>query len=111
MDASPDPAENQRQAEAFGRLVHRARGVRATNSLVDVCYTVDGRLGGFANYCTRIWDIAVPALAFREAGGRFTDLDGGDIVFRLETEPFDRNYPAVGASRALHQQILAALAG
>ena len=50
MDASSDPAENQVQAAAFGRLVNRARNVRATNSLVDVCYTVDGRLGGFVNF-------------------------------------------------------------
>jgi fructose-1,6-bisphosphatase/inositol monophosphatase family enzyme len=111
MDASTDPAENQRQAAALGRLVQRSRNVRATNSLVDVCYAVDGRLGGFVNYCTRIWDIAAPALAFREAGGRFTDLDGRDIAFRLGAEPFDRNYAVVGASPALHPQILAALRG
>ena len=111
MDASSDPAENQVQAAAFGRLVNRARNVRATNSLVDVCYTVDGRLGGFVNYCTKIWDIAAPALAFREAGGRFTDLDGRDVVFRLDAEPFDRNYAVVGASPSLHPQILAALRG
>jgi myo-inositol-1(or 4)-monophosphatase len=111
MDASPDPGENQRQAMALGRLVHRARNVRATNSLVDVCFTVDGRLGGFVNYATKIWDIAAPALAFREAGGRFTDLDGCDVVFRLDAEPFDRNYAVVGASPALHPQIIAALRG
>jgi myo-inositol-1(or 4)-monophosphatase len=111
MDASSDPAENQRQAAALGRLVNHARNVRATNSLVDVCYTVDGRLGGFVNYCTKIWDIAVPALAFREAGGVFTDLDGRDVVFRPDAEPFDRNYAVVGASPALHPQILAALHG
>lgn len=111
MDASSDPAENHRQAAALGRLVNRARNVRATNSLVDVCYTVDGRLGGFVNYCTKIWDIAAPALAFREAGGRFTDLDGRDVVFRLNAESFDRNYAVVGASQALHPQILAVLRG
>jgi len=111
MDASSDPAENQVQAAAFGRLVNRARNVRATNSLVDVCYTVDGRLGGFVNYCTKIWDIAAPALAFREAGGRLTDLDGLDVAFRLDAEPFDRNYAVVGAGPALHPQILAALRG
>jgi len=111
MDASSDPAENARQASALGRLVNRSRNVRATNSLVDVCYTVDGRLGGFVNYRTKIWDIAAPALAIREAGGRFTDLDGRDLVFRLDAEPFDRNYAVVGASPALHSKILAALRG
>jgi myo-inositol-1(or 4)-monophosphatase len=109
MDASSDPAENVAQALALGRLVNRARNVRATNSLVDVCCTVDGRLGGFVNYCTKIWDIAAPALAIREAGGRLTDLEGRDVVFRLDAEPFDRNYAVVGASPALHSQILAAL--
>lgn len=111
MDASSDPAENQDQAAALGRLVSRCRNVRATNSLVDVCYTVDGRLGGYVNYRTKIWDIAAPALALREAGGRFTDLDGRDIVFRLDAEPFDRNYAVVGANATLHPQVLAALKG
>jgi myo-inositol-1(or 4)-monophosphatase len=111
MDASADAAENQDQAAALGRLVTRSRNVRATNSLVDMCFTVDGRLGGFVNYRTKIWDIAAPALAVREAGGRFTDLDGQDIVFRLDAEPFDRNYAVVGASAALHPQILQALHG
>jgi myo-inositol-1(or 4)-monophosphatase len=111
MDATSDPGENARQGAALGRLVNRSRNVRATNSLVDVCYTVDGRLGGFVNYCTKIWDIAAPALAFREAGGRFTDLDGRDIVFRLDAEPFDRTYAVVGGSAALHPQIHAALRG
>lgn len=111
MDASSAPGENQRQAAAMGRLVNQARNVRGTNSLVDVCFTVDGRLGGFVNYCTKIWDIAVPALAFREAGGRFTDLEGNDIAFRLDAEPFDRNYAVVGAGEGLHPQILAALRG
>jgi hypothetical protein len=86
MDASSDPAENQAQAVAFGRLVHRARNVRATNSLVDVCYTVDGRLGGFVNYCTKIWDIAAPALA--HDGRPIHRLDDRDLVARLDAEPF-----------------------
>jgi fructose-1,6-bisphosphatase/inositol monophosphatase family enzyme len=87
MDATSDPGENARQGAELGRL------------------------GGFVNYCTKIWDIAAPALAIREAGGRFTDLDGRDIVFRLDAEPFDRNYAVVGASATLHPQILAALRG
>jgi len=38
-------------------------------------------------------------------------LDGRDVVFRLDAEPFDRNYAVVGASPSLHPQILAALRG
>jgi myo-inositol-1(or 4)-monophosphatase len=111
MDASTDAAATQNAATMLAQLVNRSRNVRATNSLLDCCYTIDGRLGGWVNLATRIWDIAAPHLMLQEAGGVLTDVAGAPIEFRLETEPFDRNYPVVGASRLLHPQILAAIGG
>lgn len=109
LDASSDEAATLEGARMLARLVTRSRNVRTTNSLVDCCYTVDGRLGAWVNLATRIWDIAAPRLLLQEAGGLLTDLEGAPIAFRLDSEPFDRNYPVVGASRALHPQVLAAL--
>jgi myo-inositol-1(or 4)-monophosphatase len=109
LDASTDDAATLQAAGRLARLVNRSRNVRATNSLLDCCYTVDGRLGGWVNLATRIWDIAALRLMLQEAGGLLTDVAGDPICFRLESEPFDRNYPVVGASLALHPQVLAAI--
>ena len=95
------------QVELLHRVVNGVRNVRATNCLLDFCYTLEGRLGGCINLNTKIWDIAPLALMLPEAGGRLTDLQGSEIAFRLESEPFDRNYAVLGASAALHPQLLA----
>ena len=111
MDASAQPGQTRREAAMMGRLINAARNVRATNSLIDFCYTIDGRLGGAVNHATRIWDIAALTLLIREAGGRMTDLAGRDVELILDDQVCSRNYPVVGTSPILLPQILAALHG
>ena len=80
----PAPGRRKRQAmELLLRVSGVVRNTRATNSLVDFCYTVDGRLGGCINLKTKIWDIVPVALILPEAGGKFTDVAGTHIVFDL----------------------------
>jgi myo-inositol-1(or 4)-monophosphatase len=107
IDAYAGASENRKQVELLHRVLNGVRNVRATNCLVDFCYTLEGRLGGCLNLNTKIWDIAPLALMLPEAGGRLTDLQGSEIVFRLDAEPFDRNYTILGASPTLHPQLLA----
>lgn len=109
LDASADPAETRRQTDLLARLIGRVRNVRATNSLVDFCYTLDGRLGAFINHATRIWDIAGAILMFEEAGGRLTDLEGRPIRFDLDSSVLTRNYAVLGASPVLRTQLLEVL--
>lgn len=109
MDASADSAQVQREAAMAGRLVSAARNVRCTNCLLDFCYTIDGRLGGAVNHCTRIWDIVALTLLLREADGRMTDLHGEDVRFVLDEQACTRNYPVIGASPALLPRILQTL--
>ena len=72
--------------------------------------TVDGRFGGFINLKTRIWDIAPVAVILPEAGGRFTHVDGRQIVFELDERATERDYAVLGASSRVHAR-LAALTG
>lgn len=109
LDATPSSRQTRRQADWLHRVANGVRNLRATNCLLDFCYTLDGRLGGAINLNTKIWDIAPAALMFPEAGGRFTDLDGKAIEFQPETQPFDRSYAVLGASRELHPRLLALL--
>lgn len=105
MDAGADLAQTRRKADLLSWLVNRARNVRATNSLVDCCYTLEGRLGAWINHSCKIWDIAAVRLVFEEAGAIISDLRGRPIVFSLE-EDFRRCYAVMGASPKLHPQVL-----
>jgi myo-inositol-1(or 4)-monophosphatase len=105
-----DPApirRSRRSIDLLLRVSAAVRNTRATNSLVDFCYTVDGRLGGCVNLKTRIWDIAPVALILPEAGGKFSYLDGSPIAFDLGPQGVDRNYVILGGSARLHTKLVA----
>jgi myo-inositol-1(or 4)-monophosphatase len=103
FDSAPQRRTRQ-DIELLFRISRAVRNTRATNSLVDFCFTVDGRLGGCMNLKTRIWDIAPVAVILPEAGGKFTYLDGTPISFELDDKVADRNYAVLGASVRLHAQ-------
>lgn len=106
VDASADPQELKAQGETFVALASAVRNLRATNSLVDFCYTVDGRFGACINRNTRIWDIAPMHLMMREAGGQFTGLRGEAIEFQLGADAGEASYAVLGANAVLHRQLL-----
>jgi myo-inositol-1(or 4)-monophosphatase len=104
-----DPAPERRwrrSVELLFRVSAAVRNTRATNSLVDFCYTVDGRFGVCINLKTRIWDIAPVALILPQAGGRFTYLDGSPIVFDLGIRGVEQDYVILGASGKLHPRLV-----
>ncbi len=106
LDASASEREGRKQAKLLHRVATGVRNIRATNCLLDFCYTIDGRLGGCINFNTRIWDIAPASLMLPEAGGRLSDLNGKEIFFGLEAEPCTQNYMVLSASKLLHPQLI-----
>jgi myo-inositol-1(or 4)-monophosphatase len=105
LDASADAAQSRREALLLAEVARRARNIRATNSLVDFCYTADGRLGGAVNLACKIWDIAAPVLLLREAGGVVTNLAGQEPDFRLDDAAAHRTHTMLCAPPALHRQL------
>jgi myo-inositol-1(or 4)-monophosphatase len=110
FDPSFDPVRTRREVRALESIVGRVRNIRSTNSLVDFCYTIDGRMGVCVNQASRIWDIAAASLMFPEAGGVFTDTRGREISFKLDSEVTTRNYSIVGSNPVLHPRIISLLA-
>jgi myo-inositol-1(or 4)-monophosphatase len=106
MDANASDERARRQAAALGALVQKVRNVRATNSLVDFAYTIDGRLGACVNYNMMLWDIAAPRLILAEAGALATDLSGQPFRLSLGPDCCARSYGVLAASPALHPQVL-----
>jgi myo-inositol-1(or 4)-monophosphatase len=62
--------------EAFVRCTAGLR--RAGSAAVDLAYTACGRYDGFWELGLSRWDIAAGVLLVQEAGGRVSDLAGGD---------------------------------
>ena len=106
LDGGAAEAEAEKQTRLFRLLVSRARNVRLTNSLVDFCYTLEGRFGACINQNCKIWDIASACLMFPEAGGRFTDLQGREIRLELDPAKYMRSYAVVGGNGVLHEQVI-----
>jgi myo-inositol-1(or 4)-monophosphatase len=109
LDFNPDYNVTQAEGEIISRLVRNSRNLRSTNSLLDLCYTADGRLGAALNQHQKIWDIAAPWLIIKEAGGMVTGMDGKAVDFRVDDTDFDRDFATVTASPGLHGEIMGLL--
>lgn len=67
----------------FREIFRKARGIRRCGSAaLDLAYTAAGVYDGFFEFRLSPWDYAAGALLIHEAGGRVTDLDGGEEWFR-----------------------------
>lgn len=106
LDYSDEPGKTEREARLIQQVVSRIRNLRSTNSLVDFCYTADGKLGACMNQTTKIWDIAAPGLIIEEAGGTVTDLLGNPFDFRLNAYNYGRNFTIIGSNKVLHSELI-----
>lgn len=72
--------ETQRHNPAvFAAILPRVQGIRRAGSAVhDLCLTAEGVFEGFWEFNLKPWDVAAGALMVQEAGGRVTDMNGGD---------------------------------
>jgi myo-inositol-1(or 4)-monophosphatase len=68
---------------AFREVFLTGKAIRRCGAAaLDLAYTAAGVYDGFFEFRLSPWDIAAGILLVREAGGRATDLDGGEGFFR-----------------------------
>ena len=68
--------------EVFRTVFLEARAIRRCGAAaLDLAFTAAGVYDGFFEFRLSPWDIAAGILLVEEAGGRATDLDGGDSYF------------------------------
>ena len=85
---------------AFEKFVRSTSGLRRAGSAsLDLVYTACGRYDGFFEVGLKPWDLAGGAIVVTEAGGRVTDIRGGDGVLREGS--------VVAAGPRLHAAMLA----
>ena len=73
----------ERYFSSLRYLFNNTHGVRRLGSAaVDLAYVACGRFDAFFEYNLNAWDVAAGALLVQEAGGRVTDMNGGnDFLF------------------------------
>ncbi len=87
----------------FAALTDRSQGIRRSGSAaLDLAYVACGRLDAFWELTLKPWDMAAGILLVAEAGGRASDLVGGEEMMRRG------DLCASGA--ALHPQLMRAIA-
>ena len=65
--------------DVFRDVFLRARGLRRCGAAaLDLAYTACGTFDGFFEFRLSPWDIAAGAFLIEEAGGKVSDLDGGE---------------------------------
>lgn len=106
FDFSNKPEKTRKEMALLENLSQNVRNIRSTNSLVDFCFTADGRLGAALNQTTKIWDIAAPWLIISEAGGKVTDIKGAEISWNLSRNPEEKNYTILASGMGLHTPLL-----
>jgi myo-inositol-1(or 4)-monophosphatase len=79
-------------------LIQQVRNLRTTNSLIDECYTADGRLGGFLNLSMKVWDFAPWEVILREAGGVITEFMKPALITDLTEQGYARDYAVLGGA-------------
>ncbi len=86
----------------FNRMALRTQGIRrAGAAALDLCYTACGRLDGFWEVRLHPWDVAAGGLIVAAAGGKVTDIAGGDDWLR--------NASITASNGRIHAELLDAL--
>ncbi|MBN1348562.1 inositol monophosphatase [candidate division KSB1 bacterium] len=110
-DSQPNKVHTIQEMLMLAQLIPNIRNLRSLNCCIEYCYTAAGRIGGFVNMFTKIWDIAAARLILREAGGVMTDLSGEDFDFDITPKHFSKNYAITGGSKKLHLDIVELIRG
>jgi len=102
------PYDRAKRAEplcdALGNMLRTAGGVRRLGAAaLDFCLVADGRFTGYYEMALKPWDCAGGTLIVREAGGRVTDLAGGDFdIFESQA--------VVATNGLVHEELIEAAA-
>jgi myo-inositol-1(or 4)-monophosphatase len=92
----------ERYVAQFERITRAQSGIRrAGSAALDLAWVAAGKFDAFWELRLAPWDIAAGLLLVREAGGRVTDLEGGDIV--------PAHTPVVATNGHLHEWLLETL--
>lgn len=107
VGSSPPATDDEQFADLLRRLVgpEGCQGVRRLGSgATDLGWVARGRVDAYVDDYTSPWDVAAGSLLVEAAGGRVTDLRGGD----LDLSAGERGVGIVATNGRVHDELLAA---
>jgi len=91
------------EVSRFLEVLFRCQALRRFGSAaLNLCYVATGSLDAYWATSLKKWDVAAGLLIVREAGGKVTGLDGGDINI-------DKPHLVATGQEALHEELVAIL--
>ena len=85
--------------EVFERFVRKGVPVRRLGSAaIDLCWVAAGRFDGFFEHSLQAWDSAAGYLIVEEAGGKVTDMNGGQF------SPYQKKI--VATNGLIHEELI-----
>ena len=95
------------------RIIRKAKGRNLGSCVLHLISVASGQMDFAIMERVKLWDFAAAGFILRQAGGRFTGLDGKNL-FPLKysfQDYVDRNVSLVGSNRRVHQQVLTEFIG
>lgn len=106
LNLSNNKAHIEKDIKTLKNIIVNARGHRATNCLIDYCYTADGRFGAVLQQQNHIWETPALTLLIKEAGGIATDFNGRPFDFYVDQGNYERIFNILAANKTLHTKLL-----
>lgn len=100
-----DPEYTKEEANVLADIVLDIRNLRIFETCYDSALLARGKIGGFLNKTSKIWDNVAPQIIIEEAGGMYTDFYGTSLDYSSPLAKAKDNFTVCAAPPALHKQL------
>lgn len=100
-----NPASTKDETSLLAYIVLGIRNLRAFETCYDTTLLAQGKLGGYLNKTSKIWDNVAPQIIIEEAGGIYTDFYGSSVDYTNALARANDNFTVCAAAPELHKQL------
>jgi|SRR5579872_5157717 len=99
------PEITRDEVKILGEIILRIRNLRIFETCFDSILVAQGKVGGYMNRTSKIWDNVAPHIIIEEAGGIYTDFYGKPVDYSQPLTRAKQNFTVCAAPLILHKQL------
>jgi myo-inositol-1(or 4)-monophosphatase len=101
-----NPDFTREEVKIMGEIILQIRNLRASGAIAyDAPLVCEGKIGGFLNRTSKIWDNVAAHVLVEEAGGICTDFFGNPMEYSSPLAKAKNNFTVCIAAPALHKKL------
>lgn len=100
-----DPEFTRKEVRIMAEIILSSRNLRNTGSCYDAILLAKGKIGGYLNRTSKIWDNVAEQILIEEAGGTYTDFFGNPMDYSRSLTKADINFTFCAAAPDLHEAL------